>query len=228
MTGRVFGSSLKPAWNEEKIHEFLNKTNGDITVFIINHDKDINENGELLEPHTHIYLEYSNPRKISTVANLLEVEANFIEIVRNKKGYLRYLTHLDEKEKHIYEAEEVYTNSTQTYEITVRGNSMSDIEIAEMIIQGKGIELLGVVSASKLRTIQSFIHFDNSNKMLDEIRNLNNKMTKIFDVVDNVEKLALGFANGLNISATELVSGMKLIADEISKTRAITATRKRF
>lgn len=227
MTGRVFGASLKPAWNEEKIHEFLNKTNGDITVFIINHDKDINENGELLEPHTHIYLEYSNPRKISTVANLLEVETNFIEIVRNKKGYLRYLTHLDEKEKHIYEAEEVYTNSTQTYEITVRGNAMTDSEVAEMIKQGRGIELLGVVSSSKLRTIQAFIHFDNSNMMLNEIRSLNSKMQHMMEVVDNVEKIAVGFSNGVGFATDELVSGMKLIAGEISKARVIATTRKR-
>lgn len=227
MTGRVFGASLKPAWNKKEIEEFLNKTNGDITVFIINHDKDTNETGEKVEVHTHIYLEYTNPRKITTVANLLEVEANFVEIVRNKKGYLRYLTHMDEKEKHIYEAEEVYTNSSQTYELTVRGNSMSDKEVAEMIKEGKGVELLGVVSASRLRTIQSFLHFDNSNMMLNEIRSLNDKMNKILDVVDNVEKIAVGFANGINFNASELVSGMKLIADEISKTRAIASTRKR-
>ena len=91
LTGRVFGASLKPAWDENKINEFLNKTKGDIIVFIINHDKDIDKNGELAETHTHIYLEYTNPRKIATVANLLEVETNFIEVIRNKKGYLRQI-----------------------------------------------------------------------------------------------------------------------------------------
>ena len=82
MSGRVFGASLKPAWNKEEIQEFLSKTKGDIIVFIINHDKDLNSEGEQVEEHTHIYLEYSTPRKITTVANLLKVESNFIEIVR--------------------------------------------------------------------------------------------------------------------------------------------------
>ena len=227
MSGRTFGASLKPAWSEDKIQEFLNRTKGDIKVFIINHDKDTNEDGEVVEPHTHIYLEYVNPRKVSTVANLLEVESNFIEIIRNKKGYLRYLTHMDQKDKHRYNANEVYTNSTVSYEITVLGNAMSDKEIAEYIIQGKGIELLGVVSASKLRTIQSFLHFDNSNHMLDEIRMLNSKMDYILEIVDNVEKIAEEFANGLDLTVKELVGGMQLIANEISKATVLINTRER-
>ena len=216
MTGRVFGASLKPAWNEQKIQEFLNKTNGDITVFIINHDKDVSEAGEKVETHTHIYLEYSNPRKITTVSNLLEVEANFVEVVRNKKGYLRYLTHMDEKGKHIYQAEEVYTNSVQEYEITVRGNAMSDREVADMIKQGRGVELLGVVSASKLRTIQSFIHFDASNIMLGEIRSLNKKMDDLNEVVNNVKLIADSFVASIDVSKADLLAGFKLISDSIN------------
>lgn len=216
MTGRVFGASLKPAWNESKIQDFLNKTNGDITVFIINHDKDTNETGEQVEAHTHIYLEYTNPRKITTVANLLEVESNFIEIVRNKKGYLRYLTHMDETDKHRYEASEVYTNSSQDYEITVRGNAMSDKDIADMIKQGRGVELLGVVSASKLRTIQSFLHFDTSNVLLSEIRSLNDEMKQMREAVDSVKFIADSFVASIDVSKAELLAGFKLISDSIN------------
>jgi len=227
MSGRTFGASLKPVWSEDKIQEFLNRTKGDIKVFIINHDKDTNEHGEVVEPHTHIYLEYVNPRKVSTVANLLEVEPNFIEIIRNKKGYLRYLTHMDQKDKHRYKADEVYTNSTVSYEITVLGNAMSDKEIAEYIIQGKGIELLGVVSASKLRTIQSFLHFDNSNQMLDEIRTLNSKMQYVLDIAEKVETMANGFANAIDLTVKDLVGGMQLIANEISKATVLINTKRR-
>lgn len=226
MTGRVFGASLKPAWNESKIQEFLNKTNGDITVFIINHDKDTNETGEKVEPHTHIYLEYTNPRKITTVSNLLEVDTNFIEVVRNKKGYLRYLTHMDEKDKHLYEVDQVYTNSVQTYELTVRGNSMSDKEIAEMIIQGKGVELLGVVSASKLRTIQSFIHFDTSNQMLSEIRSLNNQMKQIIEVAENVDELAKNAVNMIEQGLMSMSDSFEIIATEMTKVRKLAIRKK--
>lgn len=221
MTGRVFGASLKPFWDAQRINEFLNKTRGDITVFIINHDKDTNDNGETVETHTHIYLEYSNPRKISTVANLLEVEPNFIEIVKNKKGYLRYLTHMDEKAKHVYDASEVYTNSLQTYEMTVRGNSMTDYEIAEIIKQGKGMELLGVVNAARLRTIQSFMHFDNSNSMLNEIRALSGKIEQIVQVVDNVEIYLKNAADMIEKGLISTADSMGIIAAEMTKVREL-------
>lgn len=226
MTGRVFGASLKPVWNEQKIQDFLNKTNGDITVFIINHDKDTNEAGEKVEAHTHIYLEYTNPRKITTVANLLEVNANFIEVVRNKKGYLRYLTHMDETDKHRYEVDQVYTNSSQTYEITVRGNAMTDKDIAEMIKQGRGVELLGVVSASRLRTIQSFLHFDNSNIMLDEIRSLNDQMRQILEIAENVEVVARNAVDMIEQGLMSTADSMGVIAAEMMKVRKL-ALRKR-
>lgn len=226
MTGRVFGASLKPVWNEQKIQEFLNKTNGDITVFIINHDKDTNEAGEKVEAHTHIYLEYSNPRKISTVANLLEVQSNFVEIVRNKKGYLRYLTHMDETTKHRYEASEVYTNSSQDYEITVLGNAMSDKDIADMIKQGRGIELLGVVSASKLRTIQSFIHFDNSNIMLNEIRALNDKFNSVLEIAENVEVFAKNAIGLIEEGLMSTAESMGIIAAEMMKVRKLALRKK--
>lgn len=227
LTGRVFGASLKPAWSKEQINEFLNKTKGDIVVYLINHDKDFNEQGEIVEEHTHIYLEYTNPRKITTVANLLGVETNFIEIVRNKKGYLRYLTHMDETDKHKYDNKEVYGNGTIPYETLVLGNSLTDKEIAEYIIQGRGIELLGVVSASKLRTIQSFLHFDTTNTMLNEIRHLNGKMDIILDTIDKVETIALSFVDGFKHTLTDMTDGMRQIANEIAKTRVIASTRKR-
>lgn len=222
-SGRVFGASLKPAWSVEKINEFLDKTRGDMVVFAINHDKDVDT-----ENHTHLYIEYTSPRKISTVANLLGVESNFIELVKNKKGYLRYLTHKDEIDKYKYDDAEVYTNSEVSYSTLVLGNSLTDKEIAEYLIQGKGIELLGVVPSGKLRTIQSFLHFDNSNAQLEMIKQLNAKMDLMTEAFNNIEKIALGFVNGIKSSLVDMTNGMRLIAEEISKTRAIASTRKRL
>lgn len=227
MTGRVFGASLKPAWNDEKINDFLNKTKGDIMVYLINHDKDLNEQGEPAETHTHIYMEYVNPRKISTVANLLGVEANFVEVIRNKKGYLRYLTHKDEEEKHKYSDDEVYTNHNQSYEMMVRGNSITDKEIADYIIQGRGMELLGVVAPGRLRTIQSFIHFDNSNMMLDEIRSLNSKMDQILTIVDNVEIIANNAVEAIDQGLSSMSDSFGIIANEMIKVRKLALSRKK-
>ena len=71
LSGRVFGASLKPAWNEQKIQEFLNKTKGDIMVYLINHDNDLDKNGEPVETHTHIYLLNNNTSNLKKVGNLV-------------------------------------------------------------------------------------------------------------------------------------------------------------
>lgn len=220
-SGRVFGASLKPAWSVEKINEFLNKTKSDILVFVINHDKDE------VETHTHIYLEYSNPRKLSTVANLLEVECNFIEVIRNKKGYLRYLTHKGEIDKYEYNDSEVLTNSEIGYTTLIMGNSLSDKEIADYIMQGRGFELLGIVPSGKLRTIQGFLHFDNSNAQQEVARQLKAENDAMLEKLTHIEEIACRHLNDDDLDYDDMVWAMIAIANEISKTKAVVSSIKR-
>lgn len=221
MNGRTFTASLKPIWQQEKIEQFLLEMQGTATIFIINHDKDTNELGEIIEAHTHVYLDYPTPRKLTTISNLLGVEPNFVELVKNKKGFLRYLTHKDEEDKHKYNDDEVYTNSSVSYSATLLGNQLSDKEIAEYIIQGRGIELLGVVSSSKLRTIQGFLHFDNSNMQLKEIRALNAKIDAVTKTLKLFQDYAESTVKQFGHSVEKLGEAMMRLAimssDAISK-----------
>lgn len=213
MTGRTFTASLKPAWSAEKVREFLKQMEGTATVFIINHDKDLNEFGEAVEAHTHIYIDYNTPRKITTVANLLGVAVNFIELVKNKKGFLRYLTHKDDPDKYQYDDDEVYTNSSASYSVTLLGNSLSDKEIAEYILQGRGMELLGVVSSAKLRTIQSFLHFDTSNQQLNEIRALRGKIDAMAGVLRDLRDFATSSVQRFGHSAEMMAIALNKLAE---------------
>ena len=190
-SGRVFTASLKPAWTAEEIVDWLAKHKGAFDAYVITHERDMNDDtGELAEPHTHIYIEYDTPRKVSTVANLLGVAPNFIEVVRNKKGMLRYLTHKDQPTKAKYSDDEVYTNSEVDYKTAVMGSSLSDKEIAEYIRNGRGLELLGVVPAGRLRTIQSFLQFDRSGQIADEIKRLNAKIDTIVEFTQKCSRMA--------------------------------------
>lgn len=226
-SGRVFGASLKPAWSADKIQQFLEATRGDILVYIINHDKDNNDLGEIVEPHTHIYLEYETPRKLSTVANLLEVEANFIEIIRNKKGYLRYLTHKDDLDKFQYDNSEVLTNSSLSYDLRLLGASLSDKEIADYILEGRGLDLLGIVPAGRLRTIQSLLHFDTSNATLNQVRELNYKLDKVVNFVDHLDLTIKELLVNASTGAKALIDGLHSISKEISAFRSTAITRRR-
>lgn len=219
IAGRAFSASLKPAWTKEQIAIWLAEHKGAFDAYIINHDKDVNdETGEIVEPHTHVYIEYDTPRKVSTVARLLGVAENFVEIVRNKKGMLRYLTHKDQKTKVKYDDDDVYTNADIDYKTAVMGAMMSDKEIAEYLRNGRGLELLGIVPASKLRTIQSFLHFDRSKQIADEIRRLNGKIDTIIAFTEKCSKMAdelalalRGVGSSLEISARELADALRQI-----------------
>jgi len=218
-TGRAFAASLKPAWTKEQIAVWLAEHKGAFDAYIINHDKDVNdETGEIVEPHTHIYIEYDTPRKVSTVANLLGVASNFVEVVRNKKGMLRYLTHKDQKTKVKYNDDDVYTNADVDYKAAVMGAMMSDKEIAEYIRNGRGLELLGIVPAGKLRTIQAFLHYDRSKLIADEIRRLNRKIDIIVEFTEKCSKMAdelalalRGVGSSLEYSARELADALRQI-----------------
>jgi hypothetical protein len=212
MTGRTFTISLKPAWDKNKIDKFLSEMQGTATIFIINHDKDINEFGETIETHTHVYLDYATPRKITTISNLFGVEPNFIELVKNKKSFLRYLTHKDEDNKFKYEDSEVFTNSSVSYSDIVLGNQLSDKEIADYLMQGRGLELLGVVSSSKLRTIQSFLHFNNSNTQLKEIRALNYKLDIVSRTLKQFEEYATKAVKQFNNNAEMMAIALTKLA----------------
>ena len=208
LTARIFIASLKPAWSLEKMQKFVNSMTGTALVYMINHDKDKNlETGELIENHTHLLIQYETPRKPSTVANLFEVESNFIEVCKSKKASLRYLTHLDDKEKYQYDSVEVIHNNTVSYDDLIRGQNLSDKEIAKYLMESRGMELLGVVSSTKLRTIQSFINGERSNKAYVMMKRLHEEMDKQSEVLETMSKsltdineivkdFQIGFTNG--------------------------------
>ena len=221
-TGRVFTASLKPFWTDEKITEFLEVNKGGFNAYVITHNKDYDtETGEIIEPHTHFYIEYDTPRKITTVAKLLDVETNFIELARNKIGVLRYLTHKDQQTKAKYEDSEVFTNALTDYTTAVMASNLTDKQIAEYIQNGKGIELLGVVPSGRLRTIQSFLHFDRSKLIQGEIANLNTKLDIIVDFTADCKRMADSLVDALQGAGEKTLQGAKELANALSKIKAL-------
>lgn len=215
--GRTFTISVKPAHHEATIEAFCDSMKGTAYVYAITHDRDTNEEtGELIESHTHYLLEYETPRKLQTIANLFEVEANFVEVVKSKKAMLRYLIHLDSPDKFQYEPEQVISNNPIAFKDLIMGQNLTDKEIAEYIVNGKGADLLGVVSASKLRTIQSFLSFDRQGKLFQEMRKMNDKMDLMTDSLKQIHEIAADFQLGFTKSATQLIPYFKNIGDRLT------------
>jgi hypothetical protein len=215
-SGRTFTISIKPSLTNEQVNEYIKQVNGVATLWAITHDKDFNESGEIVEPHTHVLLDYRTPRKISTVANLFNVEPNFIELVRNKISMLRYLTHLDDETKYQYDGDLVITNDKVPYSQMILSSDLTNQDIVKFIKEGKGLELIDLVPVHRLRAVQSFLHFDNSNTLLNEVRAIRNDLTILKDAVNTVLDMANQFKDGVESSAIELTKAMIMIATELN------------
>jgi hypothetical protein len=225
LSSRLFIASLKPHWDEKKIEKFIKSMTGTAQVWLITHDKDTNEDGELIEPHTHFVIEYETPRKVSTVANILDCADNFIRIGESKKGSLRYLCHLDDADKFQYDPKEVKTN-TGDYNEQIMASMLSDKQIAEYIRDGKGYELLGLVPANKLRTIQAFLAYDRSGQINAQLMKLGEQVAFLSDKIGNIEQLAVGLITGATKTMEQMTTGIIRIADE-AKLARIRANTKR-
>lgn len=80
---------------------------------IVLHDKDVNEDGTPKKPHYHWLARFdSNHKKtISSVANMLNIPAHDVQLPRLPwRGEVRYLLHLDSKEKYHYDASILESN----------------------------------------------------------------------------------------------------------------------
>ena len=136
-------------------------------------------------------------------------------------GVLRYLTHKDQQTKAKYDDAEVMTNSATDYTTAVLANNLTDRQIAEYIQNGKGIELLGVVSSGRLRTIQSFLHFDRSGQIQSEIANLNAKLDIIVDFTSDCKRMADSLVDALQGAGEKTLQGAKELASALSKIKAL-------
>ena len=237
-SGRTWISSQKPAWSRKKMEELAKNLSGSAKVYMINHDKD-EEDGKMVETHTHFVIDYQTPRKISTVANLLGTEPNFIQPCISRKASLRYLLHLDEKDKYEYKAEDVIHNDQIPFEDVIKGQSMSDAEVAEYIYRGEDLKLLGIIPYNKLATIQRVVgnatnkkvHRELYSARLDimklkdgidhqnqELKKLNNKMNKMTDALSEILKIAVDFQLGAAKIGKTINQSIKPFFEESVKT----------
>lgn len=221
--GRTFTASLKPAWTNDKLKDFINSMSGVAVVWGITHDKDTDIDGLLVDPHTHLVIDYKTPRRITTIANLLEVDTNFIEIVKNKRGIIRYLTHLDDKQKYQYDPNSVITNSAVPYTDYVLSGSLTDKDIADYILSGRGMDLIGLVEPNRLSAIQRFLHFDSSNMILEEIRSLRSAfdglLTNINSIVQPILKLTDNTVERLETAMKQIAGAITIASKNVNSQR---------
>ena len=217
LKGRAWIASLKPAWSEKNMKNLAKELKGSAKIYMINHDRDKTEGGNLVEKHTHFVIQYQTPRNRSTVANLLGVADNFVIACKSTQSSLRYLLHLDDPQKAQYEYSEVIHNNDAEFSSVIKGQSMSDKEIADYIYRGETLALMDLVPYNKIRTIQAIVQMDNDKKLYrvnqqilqenkklnmgveylnKEIKKINNKLNKSFDAIEQILDITRDFQKG--------------------------------
>jgi hypothetical protein len=105
------------------------------------------------------------------------------------------------------------------------GNSLSDKEIAHMIHEGRGMELMGVVSVNKLRTIQAFLQYDRSGKIHAEIKAMADVVMRIDEHLTYAAKEVATMMKLMPDMTDKIAKGFMTIANEIAKARTISHKR---
>lgn len=123
------------------IEQAINKIKHEAHYFFgINHDKDITELGEIRKSHLHIVLKLKSKITknglLKKLATLLEIDIKRIsaQITRSQDLMIRYLMHIDNKEKEPYPPFAVLTNRMDILNNAIKGESEREDLTAENLI----------------------------------------------------------------------------------------------
>lgn len=139
---RKFCLLLYPLEDEThaKALEFI-KLNYDYAL--IEHNKDVNDKGELKKTHTHIVVSFPNAKWNTAVAEELGIPVNYMEKCRSFDNALEYLIHFNDDTKHQYSIDDVQGNLKsklkQIMENDGKDENMKALELITYIENHKGI-----------------------------------------------------------------------------------------
>lgn len=135
-TAIYFETSLK--WNKDgktiNIKEVLQQTKHYYEIYAITHKKGTEEE------HTHFWIKCKTPRTLENIANIFNVEKNFISYIKSPRAQLRYITHIDYPEKEQYSFNEVQTNSPISYEEKITSFDITRRELFTEFINTNNLE----------------------------------------------------------------------------------------
>ena len=116
---------------------------------------------------------------------------------------------------------QIHNNAVEFADL-IKGQNLSDKEIAQYLMESRGMELLGVVSSSKLRTIQSFIDHERRNKIYNRLGVIEKQNKKLYEIIEinklNVERLmvvAEDFQLALTNSVKKLAPSLVKLQDSL-------------
>lgn len=128
---RRFGILLYP---DCESHRYAIDHIVDYSYAMILHDKDVNEDGEILKPHYHVVLLFKNAIWNTALAKELQIELNYIQQIRNEEAALQYLIHWNEPKKYQYAVDCVSGPLRQRLIQSLRKDLNENEKVKEMLV----------------------------------------------------------------------------------------------
>ena len=94
----------------------------------INHDSDLDEEGNLKKVHTHVVIRFNNPVWNSALAKDLGIEINYIQKCRSLERSLLYLIHYNEPDKFQYDVRKVQGSLKQKLKNYIKNSGKDESE----------------------------------------------------------------------------------------------------
>lgn len=95
------------------------------------HDKDLKHDDECKKEHIHFLLHLDNAMTIDALSKKIGVPKNYIQNVRNERSCVRYLIHIDDDDKYLYDINNIKVSGQ--YERYVK-KCFDDLETDDIII----------------------------------------------------------------------------------------------
>lgn len=116
---RNFATVVYPDSAPENWREILQELKTAVFISPL-HDCDCNPDGEVKKAHYHVMLMYEGKKNINTIRELCATFGGVgCEKVESKRGYARYLCHLDNPEKAQYNPDDVTTYGGENYTVVI-------------------------------------------------------------------------------------------------------------
>jgi len=116
---RNFATVVYPESAPENWREILQELKTAVFISPL-HDCDCNPDGEVKKAHYHVMLMYEGKKSINTIRDLCSTFGGVgCEKVESKRGYARYLCHLDNPEKAQYSPDDVTTYGGENYTVVI-------------------------------------------------------------------------------------------------------------
>lgn len=136
------------------------------------HDKDINEDGTPKKPHVHFMIFFPWQRTDTSISKKLGIPLNCFKYIDNKVGAVRYLIHLDHKDKYQYDKDIIISNFDIDYCFTTKKDKSTR--------EGTNVmQLIDFIKQKNYTTLEDLVTYAVDNGLYSDLRRNQNILLKI-------------------------------------------------